>query len=165
MDGCYWKVVCITGHKGMLMSWTIPDDLQQHSAPVHTGIQWSMCFYLMFILSTGCLGYQQLLDRGKFRARLVSQRRSDIPFTIKTFRLLKLIFLRQNFYVHSFSHSYRLTVHDGYSDPLGWNGGWVITASTPGFIPRPRSQLHSQGSFPGPSSEVWEWDWVYLNGR
>ena len=25
--------------------------------------------------------------------------------------------------VHSLSHSYRLTVHDGYSDPLDWNGG------------------------------------------
>ena len=87
--------MCITGHKGMSCDSCLGPFLTIYnniSAPVHTGIQRSMCSYLMSILSTGCLGYQQLLDRGKFRAKLVFQRWSDTPFIIKTFHLLKLIF-------------------------------------------------------------------------
>ena len=39
------------------------------------------------------------------------------------FRVNDLAQIFQCMLVHSLSHSYRLTVHDDYSDPLGWNGG------------------------------------------
>ena len=138
----------------MLMSWTVPDDLQQHNAPVYTGIQLSMCSYLMFILSTGCLGYPQLLDRGKFRARLVSQRRSDTSFTIKTFHLLKLIFKKFFIFKTKFLCSWFLSLLQANSSQwLFRSSGLEWWVSYNCKYPWP----HSQSSFPVlPSSEVWE---------
>ena len=140
----------------MLMSRTICDDLQQHSTPVHTGIQRSMCFYLMSILSTGCLGYQQLLDRGKFRAKLVSQRRLNTPFIIKTFHLLKFIIVSSQFLsLLQPNSSQWLFRSSGLEQWVSYNCKYPwphSQTSFPVLIPRP----HSQGLFPGPSSEVWE---------